>query len=337
MSTYLVTGVAGFIGNHLAARLLDQGHTVVGVDDLNAYYSTQLKRDRLARLPADRFEFLEFDLADRARTAELFAQRPFDAVLHMAAQAGVRHSLTHPHDYVNSNVAAFLNVLEGCRARPPRHLVYASSSSVYGANQKVPFSVGDPVDHPINLYAATKRANELMAHSYSHLFGLPTTGLRFFTVYGPWGRPDMAVYKFADAIVQGQPIEVFNAGDMRRDFTYIDDIVEGVLQIAENPSELAASATADGSNGKPSTPARLFNIGNSQPIELEHLIAVLETCLGLPAIRVPKPLQPGDMLSTYADVGPLEALIGFRPSTSIETGVARFIDWYRGYHAVPRP
>ncbi len=326
MSVYLVTGVAGFIGNHLAAKLLVAGKSVVGVDNLNDYYSVPLKRDRLARLTHPQFRFERLDLADRARTAALFSEQQFDVVLHMAAQAGVRYSLDNPHAYVDSNVTAFVNVLEGCRAEPPRHFVYASSSSVYGANRKTPFAVGDAVDQPINLYAATKRANELMAYSYSHLYGLPTTGLRFFTVYGPWGRPDMAIYKFADAIVQGRPIDVYNNGQMSRDFTYIDDIVEGVLRIAEQPP--AASSTG------PAAPSALYNIGNNSPVELDRVIAALESSLQTNALRNNCPMQPGDMLTTFADIEPLDQAVGFRPSTSIETGIARFVEWYRAYHSV---
>lgn len=335
MAAYLVTGVAGFIGSHLAERLLAAGKTVVGVDSLNDYYSVQLKRDRLARLDHPKFEFLQLDLADRGRTAALFVDHQFDVVLHMAAQAGVRYSLTNPHAYVDSNITAFVNILEGCRAGRPQHLVYASSSSVYGANRNTPFAVGDAVDHPINLYAATKRANELMAFSYSHLFELPTTGLRFFTVYGPWGRPDMAIYRFAEAIVAGQPIDVYNSGQMSRDFTYIDDIVEGVLRIAERPPIESLVASTDSTlPARPLAPAVLYNIGNNNPEQLEHVIAVLESCLGKKAIRNNCPMQPGDMATTYADVEPLEQAVGFRPSTSIETGIARFVEWFQTYRGV---
>jgi UDP-glucuronate 4-epimerase len=337
MTTYLVTGAAGFIGNQLAHRLLADAHSVVGVDSLNDYYSVQLKRDRLARLDDARFEFLQFDLADRASVERLFADREFDVVLHMAAQAGVRHSLTHPHAYVSSNVTAFVNILEGCRAKPPAHLVYASSSSVYGANEQVPFSVGDEVDRPLSLYAATKRANELMAYSYSHLFRLSTTGLRFFTVYGPWGRPDMALYKFADAIVQGRPIDVFNNGQLQRDFTYIDDIVEGVLRIAAQPPEAPAPGpNTDAVASLPPAPAAIYNIGNNAPVELDRLIAALEASLGRQAIRRNCGMQPGDMLTTYADIEPLHDAVRFSPATSIEEGVARFVAWYLNYHGVAR-
>jgi UDP-glucuronate 4-epimerase len=335
MAPYLVTGAAGFIGNHLAHRLLATGHAVVGVDDLNDYYSVQLKRDRLARLDNARFEFVQFDLADRDAVERLFAAHRFDVVLHMAAQAGVRHSLTHPHTYVSSNLTAFVNILEGCRAARPNHLVYASSSSVYGANDRVPFAVGDEVDRPLSLYAATKRANELMAYSYSHLYRLPTTGLRFFTVYGPWGRPDMAMYKFADAIVHGRPIDVFNNGQLQRDFTYVDDVVEGVLRVAERPPAApAASSKSDAVASLPAAPAALYNIGNNNPVELERLIVALEASLGRKAIRRNCGMQPGDMLTTYADVEPLKEAVGFSPSTSIEDGVARFVVWYLRYHGV---
>jgi UDP-glucuronate 4-epimerase len=331
---FLVTGVAGFIGSHLAERLLAAGRSVVGVDNLNDYYSVQLKRDRLARLDKPHFQFVQFDLADREQTARLFDEHTFDVVLHMAAQAGVRYSLTHPHAYVDSNITGFVNVLEGCRSSPPQHLVYASSSSVYGANRKTPFAVGDPVDHPINLYAATKRANELMAYSYSHLFNVPSTGLRFFTVYGPWGRPDMAIYRFAEAITQGRPIDVYNGGNMSRDFTYIDDIVEGVLRIAERPpafaSEFDKPNTA--SMARPAN-AAVYNIGNNRPVELESLISILESKLGKTAVRNNCPMQAGDMATTYADIEPLAEAVGFRPSTSIEMGISKFVEWYLEYHA----
>ncbi len=334
MSPYLVTGVAGFIGSHLAERLLRSGQTVIGVDNLSDYYDVQLKRDRLRRLEQPGFRFLQLDLADRQATNALFGDNRFEVVLHMAAQPGVRHSLTHPHAYVDSNLTAFVNVLEGCRASRPQRLVYASSSSVYGANRKTPFAVGDPVDHPINLYAATKRANELTAYSYSHLYRLPVIGLRFFTVYGPWGRPDMAVYRFADAIAAGQPIDVYNSGKMSRDFTYIDDIVEGVLRIAQSlPAATTNGRDVSADGGDDSTPARLYNIGNNRPVELDHLIATLEKCLGKKAIRINHPLQPGDMLQTWADIEPLDQAVGFRPSTPIEVGIAKFVEWYRQYHA----
>lgn len=337
MPTYLVTGAAGFIGYHVASRLLSAGHTVVGVDNLNDYYTPQLKRDRLSQLTGERFRFEQFDLADRERVATLFDADRFDVVLHMAAQAGVRYSLTNPHAYVDSNLTAFVNVLEGCRSVAPRRLVYASSSSVYGANDKTPFAVGDAVDRPINLYAATKRANELMAYSYSHLFGIPTTGLRFFTVYGPWGRPDMAIYRFTEAIELGRPIDVYNNGQMKRDFTFIDDIVEGVLRIADQPSAHEGNdARRDKSCPRQPAPAALYNIGNNSPVELEHLISVLEARLGKKAVRNNHPMQPGDMLETSANIEPLQTAVGFRPSTSIEAGIDAFVTWYRSYHGGPR-
>jgi len=332
--TYLVTGAAGFIGYHLAKKLLEQGEEVLGVDNLNDYYSVQLKRDRLDQLTSfPKFCFKKLDLADREAVDSLFQNHDFDTVLHMAAQAGVRYSLENPHAYVDSNLVAFVNILEGCRAQKVAHLVYASSSSVYGANKKVPFSVDDPVDHPVSLYAATKKANELIAHSYSHLYDLPTTGLRFFTVYGPWGRPDMALYKFADAITQGRPIDVYNHGDMRRDFTYIDDIVEGVLRVAKH---IPNADTRVGSKSLGSQAAyQLFNIGNHQPVELESLISVLESCLGQSAKKNYLPMQPGDVLETYADIESLRTAVGFCPSTPIEEGVQQFTQWYLQYHGKP--
>lgn len=333
MTKYLVTGAAGFIGFHLADRLLGQGHEVVGVDNLNDYYSVQLKQDRLAQLrDQPKFHFKKLDLADRALAERLFSEQPFDRVLHMAAQAGVRYSLTNPHAYIESNLVAFANVLEGCRASKVPHLVYASSSSVYGANRKVPFSTDDRVDHPVSLYAATKKSNELMAYSYSHLYRLPTTGLRFFTVYGPWGRPDMALYRFTKAISRGEPIDVYNHGQMRRDFTYIDDIVTGVLSVAEHlPKVQEVAATGGPESELPAAPHRLYNIGNNQPEELEKLIAVIEECLGIAAVKNYLPLQPGDVLETYADIDDLEAAVGFRPITDLKTGVAEFVKWYRNY------
>jgi UDP-glucuronate 4-epimerase len=334
LTTYLVTGAAGFIGSCLAVELVRRGHAVVGVDNLNDYYSVELKRARLARLDSPKFTFVQLDLADRAGAAALFDEHRFDVVLHMAAQAGVRYSLDHPHAYVDSNLTAFVNVLEGCRAAKPRHLVYASSSSVYGGNGRTPFAVGDPVDAPLNLYAATKRANELMAYSYSQLFKLPTTGLRFFTVYGPWGRPDMAIYKFAQAISRNETIDVYNHGRMKRDFTYIDDIVEGVLRVAEQPPQAASHGEGTRPEEPPAAPAALYNIGNNNAIELERLIAALESALGRKAVRRNCSMQPGDMLETYADVEPLSQAVGFRPSTSIETGVARFVEWFKSYHAI---
>lgn len=334
MTRYLITGAAGFIGFHLSRTLLNSGEEVVGVDNLNEYYDSKLKRDRLRQLTiSPRFRFLELDLADRAATESLFQQIEFQIVLHMAAQAGVRYSIDNPHAYIDSNIVGFLHVLEGCRAAKIGHLVYASSSSVYGANQKLPFSVDDRVDCPVSLYAATKRANELMAHTYSHLYQLPTTGLRFFTVYGPWGRPDMALYKFASAISTGRPIEVYNHGRMRRDFTYIDDIVEGVLRIAEQIPDVhtdqSDAANLNQSNG---SPYRLHNIGNNESVELERLISIIERCMGKQAIRNYLPLQPGDVVETHADIQSLQEVVQFRPVTPIEVGVSRFIDWYKSYY-----
>jgi UDP-glucuronate 4-epimerase len=334
MTRYLVTGAAGFIGSHTCRALLDRGDEVVGLDNLNSYYSVQLKRDRLATLAGrERFRFIEGDFADRPATAELFAREPFDVVIHLGAQAGVRYSLTNPHAYVDSNLVGFVNILEGCRHHRITHLVYASSSSVYGANTEMPFSVHHNVDHPVSLYAATKKSNELMAHTYSQLYGLPTTGLRFFTVYGPWGRPDMALWLFTQAILNGQPIDIFNEGKMRRDFTYVDDIVEGVVRVADQPA--AANPGWSGSHPDPATsfaPYRIFNIGNNQPVELMQLISTLERHLGITAAKRYLPMQPGDVPATYADVDDLSAAVGFRPKTSIDDGVGRFVQWFREYH-----
>jgi UDP-glucuronate 4-epimerase len=333
---FLVTGAAGFIGSHVALQLLGRGDDVVGLDNLNDYYSVQLKRDRLARLmPLANFEFLPLDISDRSAIPELFRGRRFDGVVHLAAQAGVRYSLTNPHAYIDSNVVGFVNILEGCRHAEVGHLVYASSSSVYGANTTLPFSAHDNVDHPLSLYAATKKSDELLAHSYSHLYGVPTTGLRFFTVYGPWGRPDMAMFLFTQSILAGRPINVFNHGRMQRDFTYIDDIVEGVLRTLDRP----AAPNPDWSGAKPDpssslAPYRLYNIGNHQPVELLRLIEIIETWLGRVAVKNFLPLQPGDVPATYADVADLKRDIGFEPGTPIEDGVRRFVEWYRAYYRV---
>ncbi|MCO6457313.1 MAG: NAD-dependent epimerase [Pirellulaceae bacterium] len=332
----LVTGAAGFIGYHLCLHLLRRGDQVLGVDNLNPYYDVRLKSDRLAQLlEQPEFEFRKLELADRAATEELFAEQAFDVVLHLAAQAGVRYSLTHPHAYAASNLTGFLNVLEGCRHQAVRHLVFASSSSVYGANTRLPFSVHHNVDHPISLYAATKKANELMAHTYAHLYGLPTTGLRFFTVYGPWGRPDMAPFLFTRAILEGRPIQVFNQGQMRRDFTYVDDIVEGVVRTADRPAEPNPHWTGDAPDpGSSTAPYRLYNIGNNQPVELLRFIATLENILGVEARMELLPMQPGDVPATCADVDDLVRDVGFQPRTSIEDGLARFVAWYRDYYGV---
>lgn len=316
----LVTGAAGFIGAALAERLLDEDVPVVGLDNINDYYDQRLKQARLARLTArPGFRFVKLDLADRTATAAFFAAERFAQVVHLAAQAGVRYSLENPHAYLDSNLAGFLNVLEGCRHQPCGHLVYASSSSVYGANEKQPFAVGDPVDHPVSLYAATKKANELMAHSYAHLYGLPMTGLRFFTVYGPWMRPDMVPFVFAERAVAGLPIKVFNHGRVRRDFTYIDDIVAGIRLVMDQPPA--------GHQGR--APYRLYNIGNSRPVELLHVIACLEAALGRHIARELLPMQPGDVPATYADIDDLTRATGFRPNISIEAGIERFARWYR--------
>jgi UDP-glucuronate 4-epimerase len=330
----LVTGAAGFIGYHTCERLLARGDTVVGFDNLNAYYDPRLKEARLARLRRHPgFRFVRGELADREGMARLFADGGFARVIHLAAQAGVRHSLTHPHDYVDANLVGFINVLEGCRHAKVGHLVYASSSSVYGLNSSLPFSVHDSVDHPVSLYAATKKANELMAHSYSHLFALPTTGLRFFTVYGPWGRPDMALFLFTKAILAGQPIDVFNHGKMQRDFTYIDDIVEGVVRTCDRVAAPAAAFDpARPDPGSSPAPWRVYNIGNHQPVELLRFIQAIERALGRTATLNLLPMQPGDVAATTADVADLARDVGFTPATSIEDGVARFIAWYREYY-----
>lgn len=320
----LVTGVAGFIGSFVAHALLARGDEVVGADNLNDYYDPALKRARLARLEAEpRFSFEKIDLADRSATQNLFAGAAPPRIVHLAAQAGVRHSIADPHAYVDANVVAFLNILEAAREKPPEHLVYASTSAVYGANSGLPYAVADAADAPLSMYAATKKSNELMAHVYSHLFAVPTTGLRFFTVYGPWGRPDMALFEFTRRILADESIDVFNYGNHRRDFTYIDDIVEGVLRVLDRPPDTA------------SMPYRLYNIGNSQPVELMRFIEVLEDVLGRKARKNLLPIQPGDVPDTYADTAPLERDFGYRPSTPIETGIARFVAWYRDYYDVP--
>lgn len=332
----LITGVAGFIGSTLALRQLARGNTVVGIDNLNDYYDVSLKKARLARLePLADFSFRKLDIVDRKTMAELFARERFDAVMHLAAQAGVRYSIENPYAYIDANLAGFAHVLEGCRHSGVRHLVFASSSSVYGANTKLPFSEHDNVDHPVSLYAATKKANELMAHSYSHLYGLRCTGLRFFTVYGPWGRPDMALFKFTARILAGQPIPVFNRGDMVRDFTYIDDIAEGVVRAIDHVAE--PNPAWSGEAPDPATsyaPFRVFNIGNNRPVKLMRYIEVIEQCLGRKAKLELLPLQPGDVPATVADVSALETATGFRPTTLIEDGVARFVEWYKSYYEI---
>lgn len=336
MSTHLITGTAGFIGFNLAKRLLARGVNVVGFDNVNDYYSVQLKRDRLSQLrDFDNFTFVEANLADAEAVNGLFAKHDFERVVNLAAQAGVRYSLTNPHAYIQSNIIGFTNILEACRHAKTPHLTYASSSSVYGGGTKMPFATTSKVDHPLSLYAATKKSNELMAHTYSHLYGLPTTGLRFFTVYGPWGRPDMALFLFTKAILEGRPIDVFNEGKMSRDFTYIDDIVEGVDRTSEQIATPDPSWDSDDPNPSSShAPYRVFNIGNNQPVELSYFIEVIEKALGITAKKNLLPMQPGDVPATYADIDALEASVGFRPSTSIETGVSRFIEWYREYYQV---
>ena len=331
----LVTGVAGFIGCHLALRLLADGHEVVGIDNLNDYYPVELKRDRLKLLTGPAFCFEKLEMADADALAALFAKYKFDRVVHLAAQAGVRYSLENPAAYIQANLVAFGNLLECCRQHPVEHLVYASSSSVYGLNSQMPFSVRDNVDHPISLYAATKKANELMSHAYSHLYGLPTTGLRFFTVYGPWGRPDMALFKFTAAILEGRPIDVYNCGQMRRDFTYIDDIVEGVVRTLWQTAAPDPAWTATAPNpGSSPAPYRIYNIGNNQSVALDEFIHTLEQALGKQAKRNNLPMQPGDVPATYADISDLNEAVGFQPSTSIKTGIERFVSWYRNYYHV---
>ena len=325
----LLTGVAGFIGYHVALKLLARGDTVIGVDNLNDYYDVRLKQARLADIQAhqnaNNFKFIKLDLAEQAATQKLFYTEKPDSVVHLAAQAGVRYSLQNPHAYISSNIVAFTNILEACRAIKPQHLVYASSSSVYGGNTKLPFSETDSVDHPVSLYAATKKANELMAHTYSHLYRIPTTGLRFFTVYGPWGRPDMSPFLFADAIINDRPIQVFNHGDMLRDFTYIDDIVEGVIRVLDKPATPALQANT-------SAPYRLFNIGNNQPEKLMDFIGLLENAIGKTAQKEFLPMQAGDVKATFADTSALDAWVGFKPNTPLKVGVQRFVDWYAKYY-----
>ena len=333
----LVTGVAGFIGFHVARRLLADGHPVVGLDNLNDYYDPALKEARLAQLtPHPAFTFARVDLRDREAMADHFQRHRPTRVVHLAAQAGVRYSVVNPYAYVDSNLAGFCHVLEGCRHQQVAHLVFASSSSVYGANTRLPFSVHDNVDHPLSLYAATKKANELMAHSYAHLYGLPCTGLRFFTVYGPWGRPDMALFLFTRAILEDRPIEVFRDGRMQRDFTYVDDVVEGVVRVLATPAEPDPAWSGDQPDpGTSGAPYRVYNIGNDRPVELMRYIEVLEACLGRKAKKTLLPLQPGDVPATRADIRDMVRDFGYQPRTSLEEGVARFVDWYRTYYRVP--
>jgi len=332
----LVTGAAGFIGYHLSLRLLDQGCKVTGFDNLNNYYDVTLKEARLNQLQtSDGFKFVKLDLADREEVEKLFASNGFDAVVNLAAQAGVRYSLVNPHAYIDANIVGFTNILEGCRHSGVKHLVFASSSSVYGANTNMPFSVHNNVDHPVSLYAASKKSNELLAHSYSHLYNLPCTGLRFFTVYGPWGRPDMALFLFTKAILEGKPIKVFNHGKMKRDFTYIDDIIEGVVRVIEHTAE--PDADWSGNDPDPGTsyaPFRIYNIGNNNPVGLLEFIEAIENALGKEAIKEFLDLQPGDVPATCANVDDLARDVGFKPNTPIEVGIGKFVEWYREYYGV---
>lgn len=336
MGKILVTGAAGFIGFHLSQHLLTRGDEVIGIDNLNDYYDVSLKKARLNLLNKQpNFKFYQLDLADKVGIENLFAEHNFDIVVNLAAQAGVRYSLQNPSAYVDSNLVGFVNILEGCRHHKIKHLVFASSSSVYGANTKIPFSVHDNVDHPVSLYAATKKANELMAHTYSHLYNIPTTGLRFFTVYGPWGRPDMAYFIFTKNIIEGKPIKVFNYGKMQRDFTYIEDIVEGVVRVMDKipqPNPHWNSANPDSSSSK--APYKIYNIGNNQPVELIRFIETIEDCLGMKAEKNFMPIQPGDVSTTFADVDDLVKDVGFQPSTPIEVGIANFINWYKVFYRI---
>lgn len=336
MPKVLVTGAAGFIGFHLSQRLLARGDEVIGIDNLNDYYDVRLKEARLDLLRKHSlFRFQKLDLADGEAITRIFETERPPRVVNLAAQAGVRYSLENPYAYVNSNIVGFLNILEGCRHNKVEHLVYASSSSVYGANTRMPFSVNQNVDHPLSLYAASKKSNELMAHTYSHLFSLPTTGLRFFTVYGPWGRPDMALFLFTRAILEGQPIDVFNCGEMKRDFTYVDDIVEGIVRVLDRPPCPNPDWNADQPEpGSSNAPYRVYNIGNNQPVELTYFIETLEKCIGKRAEKNLLPLQPGDVPATFADVDDLTRDTGFKPNTPIEAGIAKFVDWYRTYYNI---
>lgn len=330
---FLVTGAAGFIGFHACKRLLQAGHEVVGLDNMNEYYDVNLKQARLDLLQSPLFSFHKIDLADREGIAQLFAHEKFNRVIHLAAQAGVRYSLENPFAYADSNLIGYLNILEGCRHNHVEHLLYASSSSVYGLNRKMPFSTDDSVDHPVSLYAATKKANELMAHTYSHLYGIPTTGLRFFTVYGPWGRPDMALFKFTKAMLEGKSIDVYNYGKMKRDFTYIDDIVEAIVRMQDIIPQPNPEWTVEtGSPADSSAPYRVYNIGNSSPVELMDYITALEEALGMVAEKNMMPIQPGDVLETSADTKPLYDMVGFRPQTTVSQGVKNFVDWYKAYY-----
>ncbi|HGD3320028.1 TPA: NAD-dependent epimerase [Proteus mirabilis] len=333
---YLVTGAAGFIGFHLIKKLIQQGETVVGIDNLNDYYDVALKEARLNLLnQLDNFSFSFIDLADREKITQLFEAEKFDRVIHLAAQAGVRYSLINPFSYADSNLTGFLTILEGCRHNNVKHLVYASSSSVYGLNDELPFSPHDQANHPVSLYAATKKANELMAHSYSHLYGIPTTGLRFFTVYGPWGRPDMALFKFTKAIINNQPIDIYNHGEMKRDFTYVEDIVEGVTRIADViPTTQQDWKVSTGTPADSSAPYKVYNIGNGSPVNLMDYISALEIHLGKKADKNMLPMQPGDVYTTWADTEDLFKATGYKPQTSVDEGVKQFVDWYKNYYQV---
>ena len=332
----LVTGVAGFIGSVLALRLLERGDEVIGIDNINDYYDINLKLARLENLNVFKsFKFLKLDISERSEIESLFAREKFHKVMHLAAQAGVRYSITNPHAYINSNIVGFVNILEGCRYHDVKHLVYASSSSVYGANTKIPFSIHDNVDHPVSLYAASKKSNELMAHTYSHLYDIPTTGLRFFTVYGPWGRPDMSLFMFTRNILDGKPINVFNYGNHRRDFTYIDDIVEGVIRVIDKPAK--TNSSWDGNkpdSGSSLAPYKIYNIGNQNPVNLLTFIETLEKCLGKQAIKNFMPLQAGDISDTYADVSELVDDLGYKPNTELEHGINNFVKWYKDFYGV---
>lgn len=334
MGKILVTGAVGFIGFHLSSYLCNQGYEVVGIDNMNDYYEVTLKQGRLdLLLEIDGFRFIKMDLTETNLINDLFNKEQFDYVIHLAAQAGVRYSIENPNAYIESNIVGFMNILEACRHNPVKHLLYASSSSVYGGNKKIPFSTEDSVDHPVSLYAATKKSNELMAHAYSHLYHIPTTGLRFFTVYGPWGRPDMAYFLFTKAIVNKEPIKVFNQGKMERDFTYVDDIVEGISKLLEKPPvENSQWTDQEGKMSESSAPYKIYNIGNNQPVKLDHFIRVIEDTLGVEAEKQYMDMQPGDVPKTYADVNDLEEAIGFKPQTSIEEGIKSFIDWYKEFY-----
>lgn len=330
---FLVTGAAGFIGFHTIKRLLEAGHAVVGIDNLNDYYDVNLKQTRVNLLQSPLFSFRKIDIAHQHPMSQLFAEEKFDRVIHLAAQAGVRYSLENPHVYAEANLIGHLNVLEGCRHNKVQHLLYASSSSVYGLNRKMPFSTEDSVDHPVSLYAATKKANELMSHTYSHLYGLPTTGLRFFTVYGPWGRPDMALFKFTKAMLEGKSIDVYNYGKMKRDFTYVDDIVEAIIRMQDVIPQADPTWTVEsGSPASSSAPYHIYNIGNSSPVELMDYITALEEALGIEAQKNMMPIQAGDVLETSADTQPLYDTIGFKPQTSVKEGVKKFVEWYKSYY-----